>query len=382
MFNNNNGELEDFDFSQDILNPRLKYLNQSANELYNKDRRYFPKTNYKNLESNISTLSIPYYLRAQQRLERNSLLNKNKAQRFQNENSTVYRVSPFHYQYISRINNNNDNNNYQMKENYYIDKDSGDQSYNLERERQFRNYNQFLNSKTINRHQNFLERNIIYNRSMLLNNNNNQNYNNINLNRNIINNRIKYKNPNELSFREKRNKSYSLFNNEIPFSQYEPKENRNYINGNIRAYRERSRNDYYENNNIQGERDYNRKYNIRRSNSDLNFVNRNNNDKYMENKRYANLSERKYEKNNYYNNNERNNNSENINYYNPEKNDYKRSRYGDYTYNYYLNGPMRGDISEDWKFPPIYYYHPNNKIRNDLYSSINDRNDYKERFFN
>jgi hypothetical protein len=102
----------------------------------------------------------------------------------------------------------------------------------------------------------------------------------------------------------------------------------------------------------------------------------------MENKRYANLSERKYEKNNYYNNNERNNNSENINYYNPEKNDYKRSRYGDYTYNYYLNGPMRGDISEDWKFPPIYYYHPNNKIRNDLYSSINDRNDYKERFFN
>ena len=98
MFNNNYEE-EDFDLSQDILNPRLKYLNQSANELYNKDRRYFPKTNYKNLESNISTLSIPYYLRAQQRLERNSLLNKNKAQRFQNENSTVYRVSPFHYQY-------------------------------------------------------------------------------------------------------------------------------------------------------------------------------------------------------------------------------------------------------------------------------------------
>ena len=189
MFNNNNGEEEDFDFSQDILNPRLKYLNQSANELYNKDRRYFPKTNYKNLESNISTLSIPYYLRAQQRLERNSLLNKNKARRFQNENSTVYRVSPFHYQYISRRNNNNDeNNNYQMRENYYIDKENGEQSYNLERERQFRNYNQFLNSKTINRHQNFLERNIIYNRSMLLNNNNNQNYNNINLNRNIISN--------------------------------------------------------------------------------------------------------------------------------------------------------------------------------------------------
>ena len=68
--------------------------------------------------------------------------------------------------------------------------------------------------------------------------------------------------------------------------------------------------------------------------------------------------------------------------YSPYRNDYGNSRYGDETYNYYLNGPMRRDISEDWKFPPIYYYHPNNKIRNDLYSSINEQIDYKERFFN
>ncbi len=202
MFNNNNGELEDFDFSQDILNPRLKYLNQSANELYNKDRRYFPKTNYKNLESNISTLSIPYYLRAQQRLERNSLLNKNKTRRFQNENSTVYRVSPFHYQYISRINNNNENNNYQMKENYYIDKENGDQIYNLERERQFRNYNQFLNSKTINRHQNYLERNLYYNRNII--DSDNRNYNEIN-----TYNNIKNQNSNDLIHKENSNNEYS-----------------------------------------------------------------------------------------------------------------------------------------------------------------------------
>ena len=208
MFNNNYEE-EDFDLSQDILNPRLKYLNQSANELYNKDRRYFPKTNYKNLESNISTLSIPSYLRAQQRLKRNSLINKNKAQRFQNENSTVYRVSPFHYQYISRINNNNDNNNYQMKENYYIDKDSGDQSYNLERERQFRNYNQFLNSKTINRHQNYLERNLIYNRNNI--DNDKRNYNEIN-----TYNNIKNQNSNNSMQNENLNNDY-LNNNKYSF---------------------------------------------------------------------------------------------------------------------------------------------------------------------
>ena len=43
-------------------------------------------------------------------------------------------------------------------------------------------------------------------------------------------------------------------------------------------------------------------------------------------------------------------------YYNPNRFDYKGSRYGDYSYNYYLNAPMRGDKSQSWKFPPLYYY--------------------------
>lgn len=43
-------------------------------------------------------------------------------------------------------------------------------------------------------------------------------------------------------------------------------------------------------------------------------------------------------------------------YYNPRRYDYDGSRYGDKTYNYYLNSPMRSDISADWKFPPLYYY--------------------------
>ena len=48
-------------------------------------------------------------------------------------------------------------------------------------------------------------------------------------------------------------------------------------------------------------------------------------------------------------------------YYNPYRYDYEGSRYGDDTYNYYLNAPMRGDISADWKFPPLYYYNYNSK---------------------
>ena len=45
-------------------------------------------------------------------------------------------------------------------------------------------------------------------------------------------------------------------------------------------------------------------------------------------------------------------------YYSPFRNDYDGSRYGSYIYNYYLNAPMRGDISEDFKYPPQYYYKP------------------------
>ena len=42
-------------------------------------------------------------------------------------------------------------------------------------------------------------------------------------------------------------------------------------------------------------------------------------------------------------------------YYNPKRYDYRGSRYGDYTYNYYLNAPMRGDKTRSWKYPPLYY---------------------------
>ena len=45
-------------------------------------------------------------------------------------------------------------------------------------------------------------------------------------------------------------------------------------------------------------------------------------------------------------------------HYSPQDNDYHGSKYGGYIYNYYLNAPMRSDKSENWRFPPLYYYKP------------------------
>lgn len=65
--------------------------------------------------------------------------------------------------------------------------------------------------------------------------------------------------------------------------------------------------------------------------------------------------------NNYYkfhpqNNQRRNNRYQEGKHYSPYRYDYEGSRYGDKTYNFLLNGPMRGDVSLDWKYPPLYYY--------------------------
>ena len=357
-------------------------------------------TNYKNIESNISSLNRPPDLMSSMQFESNPLTRSSKSQRFQNENPTIYRVSPYHYQYISRLqdddNNSNGNNNIYLRDyNYQEDKNNGDQSYNIERERRFKNYNQYINSKSINRHLNYLERNDDYKKDNIkINNNiNNNNYNNINtynnLNKKIDNindynlrknnyMNIKYKTPNEYSYREKRNNRYSNFNNELLLEQKEQIRNNNDDISNYRTLR----NSYNINNNQR--RDEKRRYIMRRNNSDLNFVYNNyNKDRFIENERYRNQSQNKYEPNEYYDNIGIKSYNEKRNYYNPERNDYKGSRYGDYTYNYYLNGPMRGDVSKDWRFPPIYYYRPNRNIRNNLYySSVNDENYIKDKFFN
>jgi hypothetical protein len=397
---NYNYEDENINYNREPINQRSNYYDQNVNEIYKKDRRYYPMTNYKNIESNISSLNRPPDLMSSMQFESNPLTRSSKSQRFQNENPTIYRVSPYHYQYISRLqdddNNCNDNNNIYLRDyNYQEDKNNGDQSYNIERERRFKNYNQYINSKSINRHLNYLERNDDYKKDNIkINNNiNNNNYNNINtynnLNKKIDNindynlrknnyMNIKYKTPNEYSYREKRNNRYSNFNNELLLEQKEQIRNNNDDISNYRTLR----NSYNINNNQR--RDEKRRYIMRRNNSDLNFVYNNyNKDRFIENERYRNQSQIKYEPNEYYDNIGIKSYNEKRNYYNPERNDYKGSRYGDYTYNYYLNGPMRGDISKDWRFPPIYYYRPNSNIRNNLYySSVNDENYIKDKFFN
>lgn len=224
---NYNYEDENINYNREPINQRSNYYDQNVNEIYKKDRRYYPMTNYKNIESNISSLNRPPDLMSSMQLESNPLTRSSKSQRFQNENPTIYRVSPYHYQYISRLqdddNNSNGNNNIYLRDyNYQEDKINGDQSYNIERERRFKNYNQYINSKSINRHLNYLERNDDYKKDNIkINNNiNNNNYNNINtynnLNKKIDNindynlrknnyMNIKYKTPNEYSYREKRN---------------------------------------------------------------------------------------------------------------------------------------------------------------------------------
>ena len=57
-------------------------------------------------------------------------------------------------------------------------------------------------------------------------------------------------------------------------------------------------------------------------------------------------------------------------FYSLFRSDYDGCRYGSYTYNYYLNGPMRGDISEDFKYPPQYYYRPKYNDINQLKYSL------------
>ena len=48
-------------------------------------------------------------------------------------------------------------------------------------------------------------------------------------------------------------------------------------------------------------------------------------------------------------------------HYHPQRYDYKASRFGDDTYNYYLNEPMSVEVRGiDWKFPPLYGYNSKN----------------------
>ena len=208
----------------------------------------------------------------------------------------------------------------QLNESDNLNLYDSDSNYKYKKRNSFNNYN--TDNNYIN--------NNINNQSYNNNDNNKGYYNNNNLkNQKIIN-------DNELRSKSLKNIGINPFpsknndNNEYIFdekSEYMIKRNKD---NRINNY-----NDEY----IFDEKS---EYMVKRNKDNSNnYVNRINN----ENKEYMNMDD--------YNGNKK------YKYYNPKRNDYRGSRYGDYSYNYYLNAPMRGDKSQNWKFPPLYYYKSN-----------------------
>lgn len=143
--------------------------------------------------------------------------------------------------------------------------------------------------------------------------------------RNFINNKSNFEN----NYRKIINNKYGDRYN--PYPQFQKKE--------LKSYDEEKGNDY-------------RNINLRRSSSMVNIPN-NFPRIHIKNKLIDN--NKRHQENNSQDE-EINPNSRNEKHYSPRRYDYEGSRYGDNTYNYYLNEPMRGDISADWKFPPLYCY--------------------------
>lgn len=199
---------------------------------------------------------------------------------------------------------------------------------------------------------------------------NSNNY--INKDKYYINNNYKYSFDVNKPFHRER-KHFPLINNEGNFFKKENKifrkklfndndfsNSENDYNKNIKyAYNNRY-NDYsngavnvYNNNN----KNY-RNQNIRRNNSMVNISDNFPKINIQNKLNYGNIQ---YSENDQQNEEDEDNpNSRNNKYYMPRRYDYEGSRYGDKTYNYYLNEPMRSDITSDWKFPPLYRY--NTKI--------------------
>ena len=208
------------------------------------------------------------------KISSNIVMNQNKTERFQNENLTVDRVSPIHYQYRTKF---YDDGGYPV-DNYNNRYDS-QQNYNRENEINFNNSLKYINTEFNN------------NRQQNRGGSSNQRYNTPdNYNMNIYNNT----------------------------------QGNNKIIGSLQ---------------------------MKRENSDLD----------VDNGKY-------YLKNpcEYYRGEEI---DDGYKHYNPEDNHYNGSRYGGYIYNYYLNAPMRGDKSEDWRFPPLYYYRPNYDSKRKIYTN-------------
>ena len=211
---------------------------------------------------------------------------------------------PFPQNKNLRISENNITNNYYIKNNNHINNNNLYNSLNLNKpfHREKKHF------PLINNKGNFFK-----NENLHL------------IKRNIINNKSNFENNYRNNISNRYNNRYN------PYPHFQKKE--------LNPYDEEKGNDY-------------RNMTLEKSSSMLNIPNNfpriniknkliDNNIRYQEN----NLED---EEINAYSRNEK--------HYSPRRYDYEGSRYGDNTYNYYLNEPMRGDISADWKFPPLYCY--------------------------
>ena len=336
MLNDNYNNIENYYYNKNTINP------------YSRNRRLIEDNNYcKNNEPYRYNLNKSANYNSPLKSSSNFIMRPTKTKRFQNENLVVYKVSPYHIQYRYKIYDDIIYRN----ENSTKDKINDEQIYNPEKERKYqnKNYNEYeytppniRDNGDINKYSNYSEK-IRNNYENISINNNTINYNNSNSNY-IMNNNNKIINNNN---------DYNRNNYGVSRSQQIPN-NRNYINKNNYNI-----NNNYDMNNQMMFNDMNKP--IRRNNSDFKYIqNRYNNREGVENNRYYDRETRENNRHYYLRKPIDNNKGEDVvegyRHYSPERNDYHGSRYGGYIYNYYLNAPMRGDKSEDWRFPPLYYY--------------------------
>ena len=243
--------------------------------------------------------------------------------------------------------------NYNINNKNYIPPDSQNSQRNIINNFNNKNTSRFYPNKNLNISANY--NNNYYNNNNRANNNNNL-YNSLEINKpfhrerkhfpSIFNKGNFFQNENfHLIKRKKINNkpNFENANNQIINNAYNNRYNNFNGEEEFKSYNNQNKNNF-------------RNMNLRRSDSMINMTNNlpklNAQNKLID-------DNRKYSEN-YSQNKEQYLNSGNEKHYSPRRYDYEGSRYGDNTYNFYLNEPMRGDKSSEWKFPPLYCY--NSKI--------------------
>ena len=208
--------------------------------------------------------------------------------------------------------------------------------------------------------------------------NQNNNFGSYNLNNKVYNhfntpNVIEHNKNNDYISPLKRSYDFSIMQNKFNFFQNENltinKVSPSHIlykplayddGGYSNNYYEVNKNNYQEKN-LRTEPNINPLYKRDINQRNPNLGNMENNDKYSNIYGFKKNDEKRYKhylKNPYYKGHDT---DDGYKHYNPDENNFKGSSYGGYIYNYYLNAPMRSDKTENWRFPPLYYFRPKYK---------------------